>query len=441
MPNNKTREIKDKRQQYNTFLNYSMKENSDSKFYGRLVLSIVSLLLVLCIVIFLFILYLKKHPDSTLYKVPVVQAMMNKIKVKDDPGLELPSFSKRQTILVLGVDSNGPGTDPLKGTRSDTIILLNMDPHTRTVNLVSIPRDSKVYLANNKGIDKINAAHALGGISLTKQTIEETFGVKINHYIIVHGSAVREIVDALGGVPVYVEKGMHYDDYAGKLHVNLNKGLQVLDGIQAEGYLRFRHDGLGDIGRTSRQQWFLKGLMEKIHEPQTITRLPELIRVVSSNVTTDMSAYELSRLAGFMKNVKMDDIQVATLPGGPSQKGYISYWILDPEKTQEVINRMIYREVNTGSGYNMVASIMYSYDKEQEALAVKSELNRLGFEVSCMGRAQLSHSQFVAHSSAINSKFVNSLKKEIPQLRSVQFVFDPNKTYCSNSDFTIIIAN
>lgn len=438
MPNN-TKEIKDKRQQYNTFLNYSLKDNSDSKLYGRLTLTFISVILALSVLLFGTVLYLKNHPESKLYKIAFIQKIMSKVGVKDDPNLELPSFSRRQNILILGVDSNGKGTDSIKGTRSDTIILANIDPHTKSINLVSIPRDSKVYLPNGR-VDKINAAHALGGIKMTKETVEETFGVKINHYVIVHGPAVREIVDALGGVPVYVEKPMHYHDYAGDLHIDLNKGLQVLNGVQAEGYLRFRHDGMGDIGRTSRQQWFLKGLTEKLQEPQTITKLPEVVRVISQNVTTDMSVYELTRMAALLKGIKIEDVQVATLPGGPSQKGYISYWILDPEKTQEVIDKMIHREVNS-SGYNMVASIMYAYDKEEEAIKVKDALSRMGFEVKCMGRGQLTHSQFVAHSSAINSKFVNSLKKEIPEIHSVQFVFNPKRSYCSNADFTIILAN
>ena len=438
MPN-ETKEIKDKRKQYNTFLNYSMNDDSDSKFWGRFVLSLIAIILVICLIIFSLALFLKKHPDSKLNNIPFIKKLLTNIDIKETPGFEIPSFSKRQNILILGVDSNGKGTDSIKGTRSDTIILANIDPSSKSVNLVSIPRDSKVYLPNGK-IDKINAAHALGGIKYTKQTIEDTFGVKVNHYIIVHGPAVREIVDAIGGVPVYVEKSMHYDDYSGDLHINLNKGLQVLDGIQAEGYLRFRHDGLGDIGRTSRQQWFLKGLAEKMQQPETIAKLPDLIKVISQNVTTDMSLYELSRLAGTLKGTKLEDIEVATLPGGPPQKGYISYWILDPEKTQEVINRMIHRDVSS-SGYNMVAGIMYSYDKEKEAMEVKDTLTRLGFEVSCMGRGQLTHSQFIAHSSAINSKFVNSLKKEIPAIHSAQFVFDPKKNYCNNADFTLIIAN
>ena len=89
----------------------------------------------------------------------------------------------------------------------------------------------------------------------------------------------------------------------------------------------------------------------------------------------------------------------------------------------------------------MTAGIMYSYNKEKEALEVKTALVRMGFEVKCMGRAQLNRSQFIAHSSSINSKFINRIKKETPHLNSVQFVFEPKRNYCSNADFTIIIAD
>ena len=100
MPNN-TKEIKDKRQQYNTFLNYSMKENSDSKLYGRVTLTAISVLLIVCIFLFGLGIHLKKHPDSKLYQVTFIQKIMNKIGVKDDPNLEMPSFSRKQNILIL----------------------------------------------------------------------------------------------------------------------------------------------------------------------------------------------------------------------------------------------------------------------------------------------------------------------------------------------------
>ena len=153
---------------------------------------------------------------------------------------QIPFSPKKQNILLLGIDSNGDGSDLWEGTRSDTIMVVNIDPRTRTVKAISIPRDSKVFLPENKGVSKINSAHAIGGVNLVKKTLKETFGIKIDHYIIIHDEAVEHIVDALGGIPIYVEKPMKYHDWAGRLHIDLNKGNTVLNGKQAVGYLRYR---------------------------------------------------------------------------------------------------------------------------------------------------------------------------------------------------------
>jgi len=141
-----------------------------------------------------------------------------------EPGFSWPFGLKRKNILLLGVDSNGADSDLWVGTRTDTMILLNIDPRTKTVNALTIPRDSKVYLPKGMGVQKINAAHAIGGVDMTKKTIEDTLGVHVDRYIMFHDDAVREIVKALGGVDIYVEKDMHYNDYAGHLHINIPKG-------------------------------------------------------------------------------------------------------------------------------------------------------------------------------------------------------------------------
>ena len=371
----------------------------------------------------------------------VLTAIVNAKNNKRKMDFSIPFFSRRQNVLLVGVDSNGSKTDPWKGTRSDTIILMNIDSKTHSVNAISIPRDSKVYLPADYGIQKINAAHAFGGIELTKQTVEEVLGVKVDKYIVVSNDAVEHIVDALGGVPVYVEKKMNYDDFSGKLHIHLNKGINVLNGKEAVGYLRFRHDGLGDIGRTQRQQWFLRSLLEKIQTPQTIAKIPEILSVANSYVKTDLSLYELSQYAALAKSFNMNKIEVATLPGRPNKKGSISYWILDPEKTQEVVNRLIYRDTPaTDEDKKYVAGIMYSPEKEQEAMKLKAQFENLGFEVNCFGKNHLPHSQFVANSSSVSNNFFNWLKKKVPQIQNNQFVYDPNNFYCSNSDFVVIVS-
>lgn len=429
-------ELKNKEEQYNQYL-YKHKKHSKTKGgFGRMIIGLLFTSLLVCII---GIAYISTIGSGSKYS-KLLKAYVRDFNPKNQKGFTLPILQHKQNILILGVDSNGEGSDKFKGTRSDTIILVNIDPAKRSVNAISIPRDSKVYLAGDHGIQKINAAHALGGIALTQKTIEDTLGIKIDKYIIINNDAVKKLVDALGGIPVYIEKDMNYHDYTAKLHINLSKGMHVLNGNQVEGYLRFRKDGLGDIGRTSRQQWFVKAVLEKLQSPTAIPKIPEVLNIASTHVKTNLTLYEMSHLAAALRNINMNDVEFATLPGSPSKKGYISYWILDPEKTQEVINRMVYRDRPSNTDKKLVAGIMYSQDKESEAMKIKEELKSSGYEVNCMGSAQLPHSQIIGHNAAVTSDFISWLKKEIPEIKGAQFVYDPIRMYCVHSDFTIIVS-
>ena len=130
----------------------------------------------------------------------------------------LPFAPAKKNILLIGTDSNGAGTDPFVGVRSDTLVVININPRSKNVNLLSIPRDSKVSIKGH-GIDKINSAFAHGGPELTIKTIEKTLGIKIDYYIVFNYDSVKKLVTALGGVPVYVEKDMYYTDRSGGLSV------------------------------------------------------------------------------------------------------------------------------------------------------------------------------------------------------------------------------
>ena len=425
-------------EEYREFLKKIREEREDTSSFAKLLFTIV--LAILCAVIVCVTIFENSY---FLNKITAEQADSSggffkfSRKKKD---FQVPFSPRRQNILLLGVDSNGDGTDLWEGTRSDTIMVVNIDPKTHTIKAISIPRDSKVYLPDNKGVQKINSAHAIGGVNLVKKTLKETFGIKIDKYIIVHDEAVVKVVDALGGVPIYVEKPMKYHDWAGHLHIDLNKGQTVLDGKQAVGYLRYRKDGLGDIGRTQRQQWFLRSMFEKLHSPQIITKIPEVLNICSTYIKTDMSFYELSQYAAFARGVDESKIEIATLPGEPNQKGYISYWILNPQKTQEVIDRMIYRDQVEADITKFKAGIMYSPLKEAQAEALKIQLNELGFEVNMLKLTHLSHSRFVANKNAVSVDFFNWLQKKIPELNKMQFVYDPTENFSVGSDFTIILA-
>ena len=361
--------INDQQEEYRAFLKNIREEREESSNLVKLVMTLITAILcavIVCVILVENNLFLKM---ATTAKEDTVGVFKYSRTQKNN--FEVPFSPKRQNILILGVDSNGQGTDMWQGTRSDTILVVNIDPKTHSIKAISIPRDSKVYLPDNKGVQKINSAHALGGVNLVKKTLKETFGIKIDKYILIHDEAVEKIVDALGGVPIYVEKRMLYHDYAGKLHIDLQKGETVLNGKQAIGYLRYRKDGLGDIGRTHRQQWFMKSLFERFHSPQIITKIPEVLNAANTYIKTDMSFYELSQYAAMARSVDKNKIEIATLPGAPNQRGYISYWILDPVKTQEVINRMIYRDKPVLDGVKFKGGIMYSPKRETEAESIK----------------------------------------------------------------------
>ena len=433
----RSRRINAPMQSQSPYSNYRRKRGRKSLFTLRKVLSVMILLLILILFLFIFISFQgKTNKDSILSG---IFPFLNR-NSHGRSEFNLPFGHRRTNILLLGVDSNGTDSDLWEGTRTDTIILMNIDPRTKTVNAISIPRDSKVYLPDGNGIQKINAAHAIGGIRMTVKTVEDTLGVKIDKYIMFHDKGVRAIVKALGGVDIYVEKNMKYDDYSGKLHINISKGKHHLTDKDVVEYLRFRHDAMGDIGRTKRQQWFLRGLLADLKKPETIVKIPKIVSVANKYVKTDMTPYEMSQYAGLASHFDMDNIEISMLPGAPNKHGYISYWILDPEKTQEVINRLIYRQKFEGVKESYTASIINSPQKSSEAAELKKLLEENNIEVICTATVSSTHSQFVAHSKYVTIDYYAKLKKQIPQVKSKQFVYEPSNYLCAKSDFTIVLA-
>lgn len=418
-----------------SFSKFLEQDNNKSNLWK--IISIIIAILILIVGIFFGYSYFTSKNTAKLFDF----CKKNSLVKMEKQNLGESIFNRRQNVLILGVDSNGESSDPFENTRSDTILILNINPKDKGVNIISIPRDSKVYLAHNKGINKINAAHAFGGIDLVKDTIEETFGFKINNYIVFNTEGVVKFIDAIGGVPVYVEKDMRYKDYSGKLFVDLSKGTHVLSGKDAEGFLRFRKDALGDIGRTSRQQWFLRALAQRIKDPNVIPKIPEALKVADTYVKSDLSLYQMSQYAAYATGIDMSKVEMATLPGAPNKKGYISYWILDPDKCRDVINRMIYHKKTVATSDVLpVAGIIYTPNNEDEAMKIKSILEEAGYTVNTLKQKRLPHPQIFGHTNLITNDFITRLKRTVPQIEDFQFVYDPTRLYCANSDFTMILS-
>lgn len=352
----------------------------------------------------------------------------------------LPFSPRRQNILVMGVDAAENEDNPFKGNRSDAMLLVSIAPHGRNVNVISIPRDSKVYIADRTKPDKINHAFAYGGINLTVKTVEETFGVRINHYLVLSNTGLVKFIDTIGGLPIYIEQDMYYNDTTGGLHINLPKGERVLTGKEAEGYMRFRKDALGDIGRIRRQQWFFNALGARLKDPQVLVKIPEVLKVMPKYILTDLSVYELSQYAALAKSIDMSTVQVATLPGSPSQRGSISYWILDPAKTQDIINRLVYRDKPKPLEGPITVGILYVNNMETKANELKAELEKAGYNVNMKTANKLGHDHIAIHNLDLPNDAISSLKKTITGMKEKQTVYDPIGLNKAARDFTIVLA-
>lgn len=415
---------------------YSQKKKNEFTLTWWILTIIISFIISAVII---WIMHMVWHKDLANVKVEEI--------FKQGPAsvLPLPSIDRKTTILAMGVDSNGRNADPFKGTRSDTMILAALDPKTKTIGALSIPRDSKVYIAGNRGIDKINAAHAYGGPEAAVETVENTLGVDVDHYILVDYHGLKELIKALGGVEVYVEKRMKYTDFTGKLFVDLQPGKQLLDADHAEQYLRFRHDPEGDIGRMRRQQWFMRGVLERLKSPSIVLKLPQLIQLAQKYVKTDMNLGQMMQLAGFVKGIDFNKIQISTLPGGPSSHGYISYWIIDVNAAQLLVDRLIhgYEEIdvaNNNIGEPITLSIMYNNDEKENLNLLLEDLNNSDYKVVCKNPTKEVRTKIVAHSNRATLDQTNLLRQNAKELINSPIFIQPTTIYCTPSDYTIVLG-
>jgi LCP family protein required for cell wall assembly len=232
---------------------------------------------------------------------------------------------------------------------SDVMLLIKFDPETKKVAMLSVPRDTRTEI-EGYGMKKINAANAEGGPALTAKTVSNLLGgVGIDRYIRINVLGVSKLIEALGGVNIYVPKDMKYRDDSQHLYINLKAGQQHLNGEQALQLLRYRHDELGDIGRIQRQQMVLRSLIEQTLNPTTIARLPDILNVVKENIDTNLSVEELVALVGFGSKINRSNMQMLMLPGRFSDNHEFdaSYWVPDGRNIAKVMTQHFGLEAKT----------------------------------------------------------------------------------------------
>lgn len=251
--------------------------------------------------------------------------------------VEIPPAAQadsRINILLLGVDDGDPDI-PDSPRRSDTIMVASVNFESKAIHLLSVPRDSRVKIPGHPGYDKITHAYFYGGPALAVATVQNLLHIPIDYYITIDWKSFIKVVDILGGVTLNVEHDMDYEDPYEQLSIHLTKGNQHLDGEKSGQYIRFRHDELGDIGRVERQQHFLKALYDKMLQSNTLLKLPSLLATISNYLHTDMNLYTLGKIGNVLRDMKLDSLQTATLPGDFATIDEISYWLPNQDKIQK----------------------------------------------------------------------------------------------------------
>lgn len=251
----------------------------------------------------------------------------------DDPDL---------TFLLMGIDASN--VKEAKGVRSDTIMLFNLDKKNDKLSIVSIPRDTRTSIDGRKYKEKVNHSFAYGGAELTTSTVSNLLGIDIDYYAVVDYDLVKNFIDLIGGIEIYVPVDMKYEDPTANppLHIDLKEGQQTLDGDKALQYLRFRKGyANADLGRIDAQQEFLKVVINDTLSLRNIPKIPKMIQLYKSNVDTNIPLTMVMRY-GFSAIINSLDIETYVLPGSPKMLNGVSYYIHDEEATKEIINQIFY---------------------------------------------------------------------------------------------------
>jgi LCP family protein required for cell wall assembly len=241
-------------------------------------------------------------------------------------------------ILLMGSDRR-PGE---KWARSDTLIVARIDPKARKIQMISIPRDTRVMIPG-RHLDKINAAPSWGGPKLAIQTVKEFTGLPISHYLSIDFQGFQSVVNAIGGVWFDVKERMYDADAPAWSRKNavVEKGYQKLDGFHALVLVRSRHQYAdGDFSRMRNQQAFLKAFAKQALDFKNVFSAPAIIQALSDNLDTDMTTSEMVSLVQQFKGLNDGDIEAVTMPGSGAFIDGLSYVVANESKFDAMLARM-----------------------------------------------------------------------------------------------------
>lgn len=325
------------------------------------------------------------------------------------------SLARPVNILLMGVDwmPNAPANSPeIFAGRTDTMLLVGLDPQTKTANVLSIPRDTQVEIPG-AGVSKINEANVEGGAALTARVVSGTLNnVAVDRYVRVTNNAVRELVDLLGGVEIYVPYAMQYQDVTQNLFIDIKPGWQTLNGAQVEHFARFRSDGNGDIGRVQRQQTLLKAIRQRLLNPSVLPRLPQILGVMQQYIDTNLSLEEIMALGSFMLDVQPETLRMVLLPGRFSQpqEFQASYWLIDLPARDRIMEQY-FQLTPPSNTTNNPYDLNTTQRPQTLRIAIQNATGR--------PRAAEEFADYLATTGFNNTYIINNWTEELPQTQII----------------------
>lgn len=337
------------------------------------------------------------------------------------PKASNPSGNKPVNILLLGMDIGDPNQEDNKDIkRTDTIMVVNYNPETDKITTVSVPRDTLIQ--NNGNSVKINSAFAIGGYSRIKTEVEGLLNVNINYIVKVDYDAFVDIIDAIGGVKIKIERNMIYDDEGQNLHINFKAGETVkLDGQKAQEFFRWRknNDGSGfangDLDRIQNQQKFIAKVIDKCTNPLIVFRIPKIMSAIGNNVETNMSPFSIIKYGLKFMGVSNNDISMLTAAGTPKTINGQSFLVFDKNSNKDIISQLASSEVSSQSENgiskeNIKIKILNATKINGLASELKINMNNIGYTKIDTGNTELSDKTVILSN---NKNMLKTISKDL----------------------------
>ena len=383
---------------------------------------------------------------------------------------------------LTGIVSTLVGTDPEKTKNlpdfyclllgkseamTDTIMVAKYSPSTGEAALLSIPRDS--FVGNNPNTatasDKINSKYQISP-QKTIDAVNKLTGLNLKYYITVDTKALRDLVNAIGGVYFDVPIKMDYDDSSQNLYIHLEPGYQLLDGEKAEWLVRFRHNNNGtsysyeygdnDLGRMRTQREFIMAVAKQALKLENITKINDILKIIEEEVETNIDWDTMMEYAPALLNINADNIKTGMLPGTAQYCNGVAVYLVDEDEAKELVNELfltpsstsneeentvsneVSNQVSTGTTTTQkefTVEILNGTGSQTKLNQAITQLEAQGYKISKKGNTNITSETTIINRTNNKAQEENSL---IALLGTGTSVMGEDN---SNVDFTIILGS